>query len=107
VTSDEGLDDAHFQDVFFEGFFSGGRAGCGVLVNASCSWAFVFLTVAIFFKPSFFFYFFTSFSAFFSVATCFLLLVGGVGLTIWWEQRPDLHTGLAIGRKKSRSGIWL
>jgi len=111
VTSDEGLDDARFQDVFLEVFFGGGRAGRGVLVDASCSWAFTFLTVAIFFKPSFFFHSFASFSAFFSVATCFLLLVGGVGLTIRQEQRPGLCTGVAIGGKKagvehSCDGTW-
>jgi len=85
VTSDEGLDDARIRYFFFKVFFSGGREGHGVLVNACSSWAFAFLTVAIFFKPSFFFHSFTSFSAFFLVATCLLLLVGDAGLTTWRE----------------------
>jgi hypothetical protein len=70
----------HFQDVFFRDFF--GSSEHGVFVDAACSWAFAFSTVAIFFKPLFFFHSFVSFSAFFSAATYLLLLVGDAGSTI-------------------------
>jgi hypothetical protein len=81
ATLDEGLDSARqcFQNIFFRDFFGG--SGCGVFVDAACSWAFAFSIVAIFFKLLFFFHSFVSFLAFFSVATCLLLLVGGAGLT--------------------------
>jgi hypothetical protein len=74
-------------------------AGVVFLLMQLALWAFAFSMVAIFFKPMFFFRSFVSFSAFFSVATCLLLLVGGAGSTTWQKRRPGLHTGVAMGGK--------